>query len=732
MAEATYIGKLLYGRYRVLHHMGRGGSARVYAAHDVLMDRQVALKILSDDETDLRLNARSYETEVRAIAMLTHKNIVTVYDVSVEGNVKYIVMELVEGVTLRELLDYKKGPMPIDEVVAGTRQILDALQAAHEKGIVHRDIKPQNIMVMQSGLIKVADFGIARLPDSDRFRIKGRAVGTVHYISPEQATSKSVDGRSDLYSLGIVMYEMLTGKLPFDGEDASRVASRQVREAPVAPHLLREDISPALEAVVLRAMEKAPEDRYESAAAMRRALDRAVKGGSEVRRGGLLAGIWGKTDKKTTSNTTEEDHMNVILNRDKLNKKRNFNKQSEDLSAETMDAEQLAQEASSVEGDTTIVESTVLAPESMFQEPETAASEVDQVTKILDELSAEDSFEEPAIENESTDEIVEDNMLEDESTDETVEDDMIDDEHSGDIVEETIVRDKAEEADYTGIMAVTAEEEQAVLTQEEAPDCEDAAEEKTAIFGMCDASMDTSFYKNTAEMDIYEEIEDISHTGETDAEESAGGSTVAFGNVSEEEPMHVPLYRREDVEEEPEEPIKARKSKGACVTASVLGVVLAATVALSAWYTGFPFGTKIPDMNSYHGDDTIAGLPVYVDYVDSEEPAGTVLAQSPAAGYVRRADALYLRVSSGTSPYAAPRVKADMDQNMIGKSAAAAIAYLEELAARNLDLPLRFMRVLENSSEVPAGRVIGYDVTYTPADVRYTTVILYVSAGADN
>ncbi len=724
MAETTYIGKLLYGRYRVLHHMGRGGSARVYAAQDVLMDRQVALKILSDDETDLRLNTRSYETEVRAIAMLNHKNIVNVYDVSVEGNVKYIVMELVEGITLRELLDYKKEPMPVKEVVAGARQILDALQAAHGKGIVHRDIKPQNIMVMRSGLIKVADFGIARLPDSDRFRIKGRAVGTVHYISPEQATSKPVDGRSDLYSLGIVMYEMLTGKLPFDGDDVSRVALRQVKEQPVAPHLLHPDIPPELEAVVLRAMEKNPEDRYESAAAMRRALDRAVKEESgERRRGGFLASFLNKTDKKTTPNTTEEDHMNVILNRDKLNKKRNFRKDTEEtLSA----AEQTLPE---VEENVTIPqeeegpislpvseERDTLQPEAMEQPIGSPLNEVEDVTKILDELSAD------FIDGASVDSPEEDALQEDAAQEGAEEEAPLEEMPADEITDEEIA-----DGDMPEDETPSADEEEAEELPQQEPGEENvtAEEEQTVVFGACDASMDTSMYRDTADMEPYEEIEDMSHTDEMAAAEPASnmGSTVAFGTVNEA--PQVPLYTHE------EDTPSASGGWGARVAAVVLGVALAATAVLSCWYTGFPFGTKVPELDVYKGEETIAGLSVHVEYVDSDQRAGTVLVQSPAAGYVRRADALYLQVSRGVSPYASDRVKKDMDQHMIGKTYAQAKDYLEKLAAGNSALPLSFVRVPDYSDTVPAGHIIGYDIIYNAPTANQTTAIVYVSVGAD-
>ena len=268
-----FVGSLLDGRYMVKDVIGKGGSACVYRASDVLLNRDVALKILEDDKNELRINTKSFETEVRAIARLSHPNIVNVYDISIEGNIKYIVMEYVEGITLATYLKHKRV-LPISEAVSCAKQVLRALREAHEKGIVHRDIKPQNIMIMKNGQIKVADFGIARLPDKDSFRMEDRSIGTVHYISPEQAKGNAVDQRSDLYSLAIVIYETLTGKRPFEAPIPSDVVMMQVTETPARPSEINPEIPPELDSFIMRALSKRPENRYESASDMLRMLER--------------------------------------------------------------------------------------------------------------------------------------------------------------------------------------------------------------------------------------------------------------------------------------------------------------------------------------------------------------------------------------------------------------------------------------------------------------------------
>ena len=300
----NFVGNLLDSRYMVTDVIGRGGSACVYRANDVLLNRAVALKILEDDKNELHINTKSFETEVRAIARLSHPNIVNVFDISMEGSIKYIVMECVEGITLSTYLKHKKV-LPVSEAVSCARQVLRALREAHEKGIVHRDIKPQNIMIMKNGQIKVADFGIARLPDKDSFRMEDRSIGTVHYISPEQAKGGAVDSRSDLYSLAIVMYEMLTGKRPFEAAAPSDVVMMQVTETPVRPSEINPEISSELDSLIMRALSKRPENRYESASDMLRVLERiSLTGESRAAAKKSFFGFMKKKKEKKQENDT--------------------------------------------------------------------------------------------------------------------------------------------------------------------------------------------------------------------------------------------------------------------------------------------------------------------------------------------------------------------------------------------------------------------------------------------
>lgn len=258
-----YLGKLLDGRYEILEVIGRGGMAVVYKARCHLLNRYVAIKILRDDmaaDSDFRLH---FKKEAQAVAALSHGNIVSVYDVSRTPEVDYIVMELIEGITMKQYVK-SKGALNCKESVHFSTQIARALSHAHSKGIVHRDIKPQNIMISMDGTVKVADFGIAYL-ESALGENKDTAVGSVHYISPEQARGLPADARSDLYSLGIVMYEMMTGQLPFVGETAEEIALRHVSAEPVPPRELNPDIPEELERIVLKAMAADMEKRYQTA-----------------------------------------------------------------------------------------------------------------------------------------------------------------------------------------------------------------------------------------------------------------------------------------------------------------------------------------------------------------------------------------------------------------------------------------------------------------------------------
>lgn len=258
-----YIGKLLDNRYEILERIGVGGMAIVYKALCHRLNRYVAVKILKDDyavDEDFR---RRFHTEAQAVAMLSHPNIVTVYDVSRTQEVDYIVMELIEGMTLKQYMQ-KRGPLNWKEALHFGMQISMALMHAHSRGIIHRDIKPHNIMILKDGSVRVADFGIARVTSTQN-TLTQQTLGSVHYISPEQAKGSSVDARTDIYSLGVVMYEMLTGKLPYEGESAVSVAIQHISSAPTPLRELNPDIPAGIEKITMKAMNPNLEQRYQSA-----------------------------------------------------------------------------------------------------------------------------------------------------------------------------------------------------------------------------------------------------------------------------------------------------------------------------------------------------------------------------------------------------------------------------------------------------------------------------------
>ncbi len=267
-----YTGKRLDGRYEIQELIGVGGMAMVYKAHDKLDDKTVAIKILKDEFLGNEEFIRRFKNESKAIAVLSHPNIVKVYDVSFGDRIQYIVMEYIDGITLKEYIG-QQASIPWKEAVHFTVQILQALQHAHEKGIVHRDVKPQNIILLQDGTIKVTDFGIARFSNNETKTMTNKAIGSVHYIAPEQAKGSVTDGKADIYSVGVMLYEMLTGKLPFDADSAVSVAIMQLQAEPKPPREINDRIPEGLEEITLRAMRKEPSQRYESAKEMLEAIE---------------------------------------------------------------------------------------------------------------------------------------------------------------------------------------------------------------------------------------------------------------------------------------------------------------------------------------------------------------------------------------------------------------------------------------------------------------------------
>ena len=261
-----YIGKMLDNRYEILERIGTGGMAIVYKAKCHRLNRLVAIKILKSDLAQNEEFRRRFNAESQAVAQLSHPNIVSVYDVSRGGDMEYIVMELIDGITLKQYME-KRGQMDWREALHFITQIMRALSHAHSRGIIHRDIKPQNIMVLRDGSVKVADFGIACLADSAQ-TLTQEALGSVHYISPEQARGDRPDARSDIYSSGVVLYEMLTGRLPFEGESAVSVAIQHLSSIPLAPREINPDIPEQLELICMKAMAPDLEHRYQSADAM--------------------------------------------------------------------------------------------------------------------------------------------------------------------------------------------------------------------------------------------------------------------------------------------------------------------------------------------------------------------------------------------------------------------------------------------------------------------------------
>ena len=262
-----FVGKRLDGRYEIQEIIGVGGMAVVYKAYDNYEDRIVAIKILKEEFVTNEEFLNRFKNESKAIAVLSHPNIVKVYDVSFGDLIQYIVMEYIDGITLKEYIA-RQGSLRWRDAAYFVIQILKGLQHAHDKGIIHRDVKPQNIMVLPDGTIKVTDFGIARFARSEQRTITDKAIGSVHYISPEQARGEKTDKKADIYSVGVMLYEMITGQLPFQAESAVSVAIMQLQRDPQLPTDINPSIPLGLEQITMHAMQKTPERRYQSAAEM--------------------------------------------------------------------------------------------------------------------------------------------------------------------------------------------------------------------------------------------------------------------------------------------------------------------------------------------------------------------------------------------------------------------------------------------------------------------------------
>lgn len=273
MAQDTNIGQMLDNRYKITELIGVGGMADVYRGSDIVDNKTVAIKILKTEFADNEEFLSRFRNESKAIALLSHPNIVKIYDVGFSENLQYIIMEYIDGITLKDYIE-EKHALNWKDAVHFMIQILRALQHAHEKGIVHRDIKPQNIMMLNDGTIKVMDFGIAKFSRETGKTATDQAIGSVHYISPEQAKGEATDEKSDIYSVGVMLYEMLTGQKPFDSDNSVSIAVMNINDTPKRPRAVNPNVPAGLEEIILKAMEKNPLDRYQSASAMIQDIER--------------------------------------------------------------------------------------------------------------------------------------------------------------------------------------------------------------------------------------------------------------------------------------------------------------------------------------------------------------------------------------------------------------------------------------------------------------------------
>ncbi|MBO4292857.1 MAG: Stk1 family PASTA domain-containing Ser/Thr kinase [Clostridia bacterium] len=270
-------GKLLGNRYEIIEKIGNGGMATVYKATDKILKRQVAVKILRDEFTTDEEFIRRFEVEAQSAARLTHPNIVSIYDVGVDGNLHFIVMELIQGKTLKEIIVEEQGPLPWKWSVNVAIQIAQALEMAHRNNIIHRDIKPHNIIITEDGIAKVTDFGIAKAVSNSTITAFGTTIGSVHYFSPEHARGGFTDAKSDIYSLGVVMYEMLTGKVPFDADTPVSVALKHMQEEPVEPIEKNKNMPSSVNKIIMKALKKDSTLRYQTSTEMLVDLKAALK-----------------------------------------------------------------------------------------------------------------------------------------------------------------------------------------------------------------------------------------------------------------------------------------------------------------------------------------------------------------------------------------------------------------------------------------------------------------------
>ena len=316
------IGKKLDGRYEITELIGVGGMADVYKAVDLMENKIVAVKILKPEFSGNEEFIRRFRNESKAIALLSHPNIVKIYDVGLKDEIQFIVMEYIDGITLKEFID-QQGVLRWQDALHFMTQILRALQHAHDKGIVHRDIKPQNIMLFADGTIKVMDFGIARFSRVDGKTLSDKTIGSVHYISPEQARGDMTDERSDIYSIGVMLYEMLTGQKPYDGDNPVSVALKHMEEDPKAPREIVPAIPEALEEIVLHAMERDPAKRYQSAAEMIKDIDR-FKLDQNIVFGYKNENKNQKSHEKVVADTGYDDEYDDYEEDDEESKKRSY------------------------------------------------------------------------------------------------------------------------------------------------------------------------------------------------------------------------------------------------------------------------------------------------------------------------------------------------------------------------------------------------------------------------